>query len=351
MIKPITEKHIKEIEELELKNTRLTALFAQLNPDPLIRVSAEGIITYLNKTAEEMYISTPILNSYIVDFIPEFSSLDFHDIIENDLSLSSIQRIFEKYYSVVIKGVSALDFAQLYFHDITERKEFEQQLENYQSKLKELTRYLDRSAEEERRKIAEELHDSIGQELSLLKLQLQRLNENKINYEKDLHKIISSVDQITINIRNISHRLKPISINGLGLIPALNALANSIIKIGHLEGNFSAYGEDNSIEPNIVNVVYRTCQEALNNIIKHSKATKFGIQLMIDPDKIRLVISDNGVGFESDKIASGLKFPKGLGIFNIKENIESLNGKLKIESRVNEGTALIINIPLRTNND
>jgi signal transduction histidine kinase len=347
---PLKEEHYKERKELELKNARLMALFAELDPDPVLRIDKDGKIIDSNKAAETLADENEINGRYINDILSNYN-FDTSELIIKSESATFNQEIGEKYFTVNVRGIQSLNIVQIYLHDVTERTEYEERLKSNQKRLKELSRHIESSAEEERNRIAEELHDSVGQNLSFLKLKVQEIfgNVNGGVKDEDYNELLNSVDGITSEIREISYRLKPKILSELGIAPAIKSLVEMINHKTSVKGTVSIIGDlrrfDYSIEINI----YRFTQEAINNILKHSKATEFDIQLVFGRSNFKIVISDNGLGFDAEK---AMQFEnRGLGLFNMRERMENINGVMKIESEKDQGTIIIGKINYGTEND
>lgn len=347
---PLKEEHYKERKELELKNARLMALFAELDPDPVLRIDKDGKIIDSNKAAETLADENEINGRYINDILSNYN-FDTSELIIKSESATFNQEIGKKYFTVNVRGIQSLNIVQIYLHDVTERTEYEERLKSNQKRLKELSRHIESSAEEERNRIAEELHDSVGQNLSFLKLKVQEIfgNVNGGVKDEDYNELLNSVDGITSEIREISYRLKPKILSELGIAPAIKSLVEMINHKTSVKGTVSIIGDlrrfDYSIEINI----YRFTQEAINNILKHSKATEFDIQLVFGRSNFKIVISDNGLGFDAEK---AMQFEnRGLGLFNMRERMENINGVMKIESEKDQGTIIIGKINYGTEND
>jgi signal transduction histidine kinase len=185
--------------------------------------------------------------------------------------------------------------------------------------------------EKERKRIAKDLHDGLGQSLLIIK--------NKLNV-KDIKPVEGLVVDAIEEMRNISRTLYPFQLENVGLITALKKLINqldSIYEDIYLFGDFDEIKRDLSIEQEVN--IFRIIQEGVTNIIKHSKADSAQIKLISDKNQIQIIIKDNGVGFN---FSQSYNEHKSLGLKTIKERVKFLNGSLKINSKINEGTTLTI---------
>lgn len=343
---PIQETHAMEKQNLELKNARLMALFAELDPDPVIRVDMEGNIILTNEAAHQIDKAQKITGGKIPEILP-FIDIDFKSHIRNNELKIYTKSINRKHYSILVRGNAYLEICQIYFRDITDQKKAERKLILSQKKLKDLSTHLQNILEEERQRISRELHDGVGQNLSLTRLQLNNLMP-KIRSEKTfthLQKVVSSLDSTIAELKDISYRLKPKVLDEMGIGPAVVSLVNSIRAETDIKGSVNLTNLDSRLNPKLEICIYRIIQESINNIIKHSKATEFDIQLIKTKKFIRLLVSDNGVGFNATKVLNRLNVSKGMGLTNIRERIINYEGNLKIDSSPGDGTVLIVEIP------
>jgi len=343
-INPLNERFKQEKLNLELKSAQMMALFAQLDPDPVIRLNRFGEILETNKAAQSVFPDLPLIGKRISDLVPTLN-LPESSIISNETK-NITQKIGERYFSILYRGDSKLNLAQLYFRDITELKKFEEALIDYQIKLKNLSERLQDLIEEERKRISSGLHDGIGQSLSLLRIKLLRLQEESNNpaqydYYEDL---VANIEDIISELKEITYSLKPRLLEEMGLLSAIKNLVDKVYNDTGICGEINAVGKEIRFEGRLETTLYRIVQEAINNIIKYAKATSYSIQLVYSPKLIRLIISDNGIGFDVNTTLKSSNH--GMGLINMKERVESYNGKLKIDSFTNNGTMLVAEIPL-----
>jgi signal transduction histidine kinase len=224
-------------------------------------------------------------------------------------------------------------------HDITSLKNYEHLQEDNSQRLKLLTEKLDLENEELKNSLAGELHDDIGQRLIMIMLKLSapdRLLYSEINTE---------INFIYNRIRSISRSLKPSDIGNLGLELSLKPLIEAVSKNSGIESTFDFYGPEEGIEKPLLTCIYRVVQEALNNIVKHSSAKEFSIQISIKEYIINIIIADDGCGIPNNYFKVNASKIYGTGLFSMKERIRKFNGTLIIESSPEVGTNLFIEIP------
>lgn len=199
--------------------------------------------------------------------------------------------------------------------------------------------------ENERQRIAKDLHDGVGQMMSAAKMNLSAI-ESEIQFinkeqQQSFEKTIQLVDESCREVRNVSHMMMP---NALLKNNLPDAIRDFINKIGNktLEINFYSEGLDDRFDSNIETVLYRVIQECVNNAIKHAKATTLDISLIRDKDGISGTIEDNGQGFD----ISGIRTLDGIGIKNITSRVEYLKGTVDFDSAPGRGTVVGLHIPI-----
>ena len=193
-----------------------------------------------------------------------------------------------------------------------------------------------------RQRISRELHDGLGQKLIAIKLQLESTSKQSIDETK------ATIEEVKVNflktieeVRQISNNLAPNILNESGIDVALKNLCDSIKKSSKIDIEFSAYGDYFISDPKVKFYIYRIAQEALNNAVKHSGASRIQIQLIGNKENIILVIEDNGKGFIYD---NSFCFPCN-GIYNMKERARLLNGTIDIETEPLMGTTIRLKVP------
>lgn len=203
--------------------------------------------------------------------------------------------------------------------------------------------------EVERKRLARELHDGIGQMLTGLRLHSEHLKSFSFSSEKqnksfeDLQTLIGETIEAT---RMVSFNLAPAVLSDFGIAPAVRILTEQVSKIAGLPIEFSG-SKLNRLPEKIEIGLYRITQEAIHNAVKYAEASKIKVQLSAKNGFVTLEIADNGKGFDPSKIKlSAEKRLGGSGIKNMQTRTELLNGKFKIESRAGKGTKLIVELPL-----
>jgi signal transduction histidine kinase len=200
--------------------------------------------------------------------------------------------------------------------------------------------------EKERRRIAQDLHDGVGQLLSAAKLNLSNL-ESKITIATEEQKVamenaLTLVDDSVKEVRAVSHNMMPNTLIKLGLGSAVREFITKLGNAPTLKVDLEIVGLDTRLENQVETVLYRVIQEIVNNIIKHAKASRISMQLIRHESELNIMIEDNGIGFDTNKLDNF----EGIGLKGIQTRIEFLNGSVHFDSTVGRGTTVIIDVPL-----
>jgi PAS domain S-box-containing protein len=237
--------------------------------------------------------------------------------------------------------------------DITERRTAEAEREaarrREQEARKEYTRKLLSSQETERRRIASELHDSLGQNLLLIKNRAQLawgVKGTPADVADQLDGIAALASASVSEVRQISHDLRPYQLDHLGLVRALRAMIDSAAESTTLTFKCKIDPVDDLFSPEAATQLYRVVQESLNNVLKHAAARHVSIELERDVHHVGLRIEDDGCGISPVSLA-GNGAGHGFGLQNIAERVAILGGELKIDSKPGAGTRIEVTIPTR----
>jgi len=241
--------------------------------------------------------------------------------------------------------------------DITRRKQRERALKHLNEKLlkehnqrKILSKSLIYLLEKDRRQIAMELHDHIGQTLTSIKLNLEMIHGKLKPGDTELGARIAVAQKRTIqaikDIKNVSRGLRPAMIEALGVVSSLRELFNEIQNQTNIEIRFFSRGIPKRFEEAKELAVYRIAQEALTNIIRHARARNIFVNLVKKDKKLLLSVEDDGVGFDQDKVMEPSKRNRSLGLLIMRERAVQLDGEFTIESQPGKGTHLLAEIPI-----
>ena len=349
---PLLLKYKSEKEKFELKTARLLVLFSELDPNPIIRINSSGMIVGLNKAAKEKFKNITVNSGKIKELLSDIN-FDLKKSIRNNKSLILTQEINDKTYEINFHGISYLRMAQLYFLDVSARKEYERQMNTYQKLLKDSSAQLNEILENDRRKISGMLHDSIGQNLLLIRLNIMNYKKNH-NYGfdvKEFDKTLELLDSTILEVKEVARNLRPLNIEELGLVMVLKMMCSKVSKEAGIKANVQIPEINVELDRELEICIYRVVQEALNNIIRHSKASKFAVDLTMHDGTITLIISDDGIGFKPRQLIDEKYFSEGIGILNMQERVERLNGIFHIDSDYNNGTTIISQFTIEKTSD
>ena len=228
--------------------------------------------------------------------------------------------------------------------DITAQKDALEKLVISQKEVESLASRLILSQEEERRRVARELHDDIGQRLSMATSEIhaleKKLGKNGHNHRKLIESLAKDLDILVSDIHGLSHRLHSSQLQHLGLTAALRDLCRQMGRSG-LDVDLQGDDELEPIPKDITLCLYRIAQEALTNTLNHSGEARASVTLSKTAEAYSMSVQDAGRGFEID--AS----PRGLGLISMKERLKPLHGSLSLTSSPGKGTRIVVTIPIK----
>lgn len=269
---------------------------------------------------------------------PAPSRYDFKGIKKDGTSLY----IAVSAANVLYKGESV---NLVYMRDVTERRRQEDEIRH-------LSRRLIAGIEDERKHLAADLHDEFGQSLTALHLGVESLQSSLptdlVLQQTSCEKLVGVIEGLADNIRKISSNLRPDMLDHLGLIPTLEWYAQELgQRVDGLEVEFEAVGFKRRLDPQVEIVLYRIMQEALNNVVKHSGASKVSIRFTYSHPTAILVVADNGRGMNVSEVPPAGEPAKGIGLIGIRERVASVGGVLDIHSEPGKGTTVRVALPER----
>jgi PAS domain S-box-containing protein len=228
--------------------------------------------------------------------------------------------------------------------DITERKLNAESLE-------ELSGRLIAAQEQERGRIARELHDDFSQRLALLGIGLSRLCKNRPESEEEERTVVRELwnrtQEISSDVHRLSHQLHSSKLEHVGLGPALMGLCEEISEKYGIQVEFTDRGVASEIPKDVALCLFRVTQEALNNVVKHSRAQQAQVELCKAQDEIRLQIVDAGAGFDVARSHTDV----GIGLIGMRERLRLVGGRLSVQSAPLRGTAILAEVPVPVSAD
>jgi PAS domain S-box-containing protein len=227
------------------------------------------------------------------------------------------------------------------FVDITRRKLADAALASVSGKLIE-------AQEQERSRIARELHDDIGQRLALLAISLAQLQQpfpDSSELSRRISELQNHTSEIATDVQSLSHDLHSSRLQYLGIVAALRGFCQEFSEQQKVKVDFKSYDLPIPLPPDTSLCFFRVLQEALHNSAKHSGVRHFEVRLWGTPNEIHLTVGDSGAGFDIE----AAKASRGLGLISMEERVKLLKGTLAIESQLQRGTTIHASVPFRSN--
>lgn len=215
-----------------------------------------------------------------------------------------------------------------------------EELSSSHKRLEELSTKVLSAQEEERKRVARELHDETSQALTLLIIELKMLEKaSPEDKKKKITELGAYTSQILDGVRRLTLELRPSALDDLGLIPALRSYINECSEKFNIDIDFQVMGLKGRLPNNVEVALYRVVQEALTNVIKHSEATSVWVSMKSEDSLVVATIKDNGRGFNMDEVMKSKE--RGLGLFGMKERMSTVGGELEINTTPGLGTEVV----------
>ena len=252
----------------------------------------------------------------------------------------------------IVEEKNGSPYAYGVFSDITDRRQAEEALQLRTKQLQQLARQIVSAQEDERKRVALELHDELGQALTAIDFDIAAMEEALTPrldpvVEQRLTRVKSLLSDVDERVSAMALNLRPPMLDDLGLIPALRWYVGRYADRVDVEVDLEAGGLSERLPQETETVLYRIVQEALTNVAKHAQASRVSIHLECGVSSVTVTIRDDGLGFDTEGVADLQPSRQGIGLLGMQERAASLGGGLSIESRPGEGTRLTIEVPLR----
>ncbi len=204
-----------------------------------------------------------------------------------------------------------------------------------------------RVQEAERGRISRELHDGVGQALTAIKLQLELLERDAAAPVADrLSELRELADRTLQDVRQISRLLRPPILDDLGLIPTLRWLARTFGEGAGLTVDVETELDEERLDPDVETLLFRATQEALTNAAKHARAASARVSLARTPRGVRLLVRDDGVGFEADALLQTDDQHRGFGLRGLRDRVQLFGGRFALRAASGSGTTVEVEVPL-----
>jgi len=345
----VTER--KRIESVLQRSEQFNASLFINSPNPILVINDDASIRYINPALEKI---TGFKSAGVISMLPPYPwwIKENHGISRKKM-INAIRRGKSKYEqllrtkdgkefwveanfeTVETAGDSRYHIAN--WVDLTERKRFEENMKYYVSQIT-------MAQEEERKRISREIHDETIQSLSALALDIdsvqRKSRELPDEFIERIKELRTKTNTILEGLRRFSHELRPGVIDHLGLVPALEILAEELNNQMGIRAHLEVTGHEHRLASETELGLFRIAQEALRNVRKHSNATEAVIKLKFTRKRSKLNITDNGHGFAVPEILGDLVADNKLGLIGMQERARLLNGSFRVKSHVGGGTII-----------
>jgi len=345
-----SNRDITERKKAEMEIHKM-ASFPELNPAPVLQVNSAGIIMECNPASVEILGKDARTGTPLSSLLPDLAKMDLDKCIRESQLLTQESYIKGGYYNFIVRGVSDLGLVYIYGSDITKRKLAEIARQETEEELRILSAQLLSAEERERKRIAGDIHDSIGQTLSAIKFSIENSlaaisTESTNSAIEILENLIPLTQQSIEEVRRIIMDLRPSTLDDLGLVATISWFCREFQSVyTNIRIEQETHIEENDISPSLKTVIYRILQEALNNAAKHSRTNIIRLHLMKNKDDLELMVEDTGVGFDLDEERSKNIARKGIGLGSMRERAQLSGGIFTIRSTPGLGTRIIVAWP------
>ncbi len=358
--------NITDITEKKLLEERLAASEQQYRL--LFRYASDAILLFdeASESIEDANYASEMLFGYTAEELKAMSILELSAEPEKTketitrlrkerLRLLSIpKRLFRRKDGSVFAGEVSIGIYTVKnrhkcivsIRDITRRLKQEERLKQSEQKLRKLTLHLQKVREEERARIAREIHDELGQLLTAVKIEISSLLNRLDNPQallRPINKTLGLINSTLNTVKRLSMELRPSVLDHLGIVAAMEWYIEEYEERTGIICHFRASPSSIELPQQVSLSLFRVLQEALTNVARHSKATEVEVNLTLKQRGLLMGIRDNGIGIRREEIEA----PDSFGILGIKERIRELGGTVMIEGKSGKGTLIMIELPLQ----
>jgi PAS domain S-box-containing protein len=346
LIRDITE--MKRAERMLKESEEKYRTLVEQASDGIFIADFKGRFIVVNPAGYKLsqYSEEELRTHTIYDFVfsEDLKEMPFQmDELAAGKTATSERRMRRKDGSVIDVEITARIIAQdrflAFIRDITERKKVQQELLKSREELRQLSNHLENIREEERMHIAREIHDELGQHLTVIKMDISRLGKkiagNEV-LEKEVQEILEMINTIVATVRKISSELRPSMLDDLGLVAALEWYSRDFVKRTGIKTSFNTSVGEMELPDKTKTGFFRIFQESLTNVARHSEATEVNTSLYSKDNKLFMVIHDNGKGFDAAETIG----KRTLGLLGMKERALMMGGRFIVSSSPGSGTEI-----------
>lgn len=362
LLKPVLSRAM-EVRRLREAEEKYRSVVEDYQTELICRFLPDGTLTFVNEVCCRYFKKTyqELVGRTFQPFIPEqdYEALKRHSAamnVNNPVSTvehrviapdGEIRWLRWTHRAIFNEQGRIIEFQSL-GRDITDRKQAEEKIRYYQKQLRSLASELSLTEERERRLLAIELHDNIGQTLAIAKIKLGALRESVSSpgLLERVNEIHNLIEQTIQNTRALTFELSPPILYELGFGPAIEWLAEQIRDQHGIQIDFEDDRKPRPMSDETRALLFKSVRELLINVIKHAQARNAKVSIRSDGDDMRIDVEDDGIGFYARESGSDQR-SIGFGLFSIRERLEHLGGRLKVESDPGRGTRITMVLPLR----
>jgi signal transduction histidine kinase len=309
-----------------------------------------GLVSTFLSAVCAIYFLIPPIHTLLIGKMANLVQLIVLILIGAFVSMltEALRRSYDEMEKRVIKRTADLQrTVEQLQAEVRERQRAQEALRESEERLRQLSFQLLTSQETERKRIAVELHDGLGQALIVSKMRLWAIEGNLPESEtkKECRKLLQYIDEVVENVRRLSYDLMPLALQDLGLHTALVNLLEEFAKYNGISLSTDLDDIQALFSPEKQLILYRIFQESLNNITKHAHATEVSVVLKREPGGVRFRLADNGKGFDVQKVLASDSKNRGLGLAALEERVQMMGGSLQMQSQTGSGTRISFFIP------
>jgi len=350
----------KAAEEALQDSEKKFRIMVDASPDAVIIMNIDGSIKYASQRTADIF-GYKNVSDLVGKKFKDMVASEYHKRTDSKMrSLLEEGTIRDVFYSMNGKGGSRF-YGEVssslitdkkgrpegiisIIKDITERKNTERAIREYQQNLRSMASQLNLAEEKERRKIAVDLHDDLGQSLAMARIKLAAVKSKNQDPEINSHllEMEKHVTQAIKSSRSLTYELSPPVLYEFGLAAAVNWKLEQIATDNKIKTRLEVTDELPELQEDLLILLFRAVVELLNNTVKHAGADNVSVLLNMDGKCLNILVSDDGKGFNPEKP----KKTDGIGLFSLRERLEYFDGTLTIDSYTNKGTRVYITIPV-----
>jgi len=358
VVRDITES--RKAEEALKESEAKYRTIINTTDEMIQRLSPEGRIIWVNESWKiNMGLTDKeVIGKKLTDFIDEATKIELGKMFPllmkgkrvKNLSCGFITKksdvIFLEGQVLPVINKGEVTGSQAFLRNVTERRKTEKELEESYRSVRQLTEYLQNIREEERTHIAREIHDELGQQLTVMMMDVAWLDkkigpENNLAKEK-IKELMEMLDGTVKSVRRISSELRPSILDDLGLSAAMEFHLKEFEKRSGIRTRLTIPKTEPELTGPVKNALFRIFQESLTNVARHSGTKTVTVKLEKKNKKIVLKIADDGVGFDEQEAAA----KKTLGVLGMKERASGIGGVYLIKGEAGKGTTIIVTVPV-----